>query len=167
MPDLGGTAPGIQCADHVQVSGVPPARIEGEQIGGAHAVEFGEDRVLNETRVSEKGEVWQPYVGSSREEISLRVGCWNESHGAPFGTPAVITDGNETHPVQASANEYHHSITVDEAESVIVKTGRSKFREAIHWEIFSAESVSFADVGAQEPCRIRSEERRVGKECRS
>src|ERR1017187_3456283 len=99
MPHLGGNAPGIQCADHVQVSGVPPARLEGEQIGGTHAVEFGEDRVLNETRVSKKREVWQPYVGSSREEISLRVSGWDEFHGASFGNPAVITDGNETHPV--------------------------------------------------------------------
>src|ERR1035441_9890867 len=99
MPDLGGNAPGTQRADDVQVSGVTPARLEGEQIGGTHAVEFGEDRVLNETRVPEKGEVWQPYVGSSREGISLRVGCWNEFHGPSLGTPAVITDGNETHPV--------------------------------------------------------------------
>src|ERR1035438_8761339 len=95
MPDLGGNAPGIQCADHVQVPGVPPARLEGDQMVGTDAVEFGEDRVLNETRVSKKGEVWQPYVGSSREEISLRVSGWDEFHGASFGNPAVITERSE------------------------------------------------------------------------
>ena len=38
MPDLGGNALFIQSTEHVQVAGVAPAGLEGEQVGSAHTI---------------------------------------------------------------------------------------------------------------------------------
>ena len=43
-----------------------------------------------------------------------------------------MVGGHKTHTVKASAEGYHHSITMDEAESIVVKARRAKFRKAVN-----------------------------------
>ncbi len=71
MPDLGWNALSIQSTEHVQVAGVAPTGLKGEQVGSANTIQSGADRVLNESRLSEEGEVRQAQACSERYHHSL------------------------------------------------------------------------------------------------
>ena len=123
MPNLGGNALFIKGTEDVQIAGVAPAGLEGQQVGGAYTIHVGEDWVLNESRLSEKSEVRQAYVGSAREMVSLWVCCRDELHSATVRCPAAMidsTDGDEAHSVEASAERYHHSLVMDKPKPVVI-----------------------------------------------